>query len=239
MKGQEPVLDGELWKEIKAGESGWVLDEEEGQRCIIATLIKRDVWIDYFYLLKEHERSDTAITSRCFLDIAIGGQPAGRIVVGLYGNAVPRTVANFRALCTGVESTIVPGRKLCYRGCKFTRILPGRLVQAGDVVAGDGSAGESIYGLTFEDEGFSIRHSGPWLVSMTNAGPNTNSSQFFITMEAAPDLDGQYVVFGEVVEGISVVEAISKCGDPRFSGTADREVMIESCGALPAAPPGR
>lgn len=232
IRGQEPVLEGELWKEIKAHESGWVLDEEEGQRCLIVTLIKRDVWIDYDYLLKAHETSKVSITGKCYLDVSIGGTPSGRIIIGVYGNAVPKTAANFQALCSGEKGLGRSGRPLCYKGCKFTRVLPTRLCQAGDIVAGDGSSGESIYGRTFADESLELRHTKPGIVSMANAGPNTNSSQFFITMEEAPDLDGKYVVFGEVLEGLHVVQGIGECGDPQYSGAVDREVVIEDCGVL-------
>ncbi|CAE8611844.1 unnamed protein product [Polarella glacialis] len=237
IRGQPPVIDGELWKDIKAHDSEWVIDNEAGQRCLIVTLIKRDVWIDYDYLLKSHACADVEITHKCFLKISVdgesGSQSIGRLVVGLYGRTVPRTVENFRALCTGERGQGLLGKPLHYKGTVFTRVLPGILCQAGDVTHGDGTGGESIYGPVFDDEGFSVKHSKPGLLSMANRGPNTNASQFFITLDEAPDLDGRHVVFGEVLEGHEFLPVLGSCGDSQYSGSVERTVLIEDCGQLP------
>lgn len=231
LKGQEPVLAGDLWKEIKAHESGWVLDREDGQKCIVVTLIKRDIWIDYDYLLKEHELFLTRVTSKCYMDVTINGEATGRLVFGLYGQGLPRTTANFYSLCAGEKKLGSFGSTLHYKGCIFSRIVPGHIAQGGDVTGGTSPCGESIYGPTFLDENLKIRHSKRGLLSMVNVGPNTNGSQFFITMGECPELDGRNVVFGEVLEGFEVIQAIESQGDPKCTGRVLGEVVIQNSGA--------
>lgn len=169
------------------------------------------------------------MATRVFFDITIGGQPAGRIVFQLYPET-PRTSENFRALCTGERGAGRAGRPLHYRGCGFHRIIPGFMCQGGDFTRGDGTGGESIYGSKFEDENFTKRHTKPGLLSMANAGRNTNGSQFFITTVATPHLDGKHVVFGEVVEGMDVVRAMEAVGSRE--GRTSRPVVIAECGQL-------
>lgn len=167
---------------------------------------------------------------RVFFDMTVGGQPAGRIVMELYANEVPRTAENFRALCTGEKGTGKSGKPLHYKNSTFHRVIPDFMCQGGDFTRGNGTGGESIYGEKFPDEKFVRKHTGPGILSMANAGPNTNGSQFFICTVPCPWLDGKHVVFGQVVEGMDVVKAIEKVGSR--SGTTAKEVKIADCGQL-------
>ncbi|KAI0340271.1 peptidyl-prolyl cis-trans isomerase [Trametopsis cervina] len=151
-----------------------------------------------------------------YFDITIGGKPAGRVVFQLYSDIVPKTAENFRALCTGEKGIGQSGKPLWYEGSAFHRVIKGFMIQGGDFTAGNGTGGESIYGEKFEDEAFAVKHTKPFLLSMANAGPGTNGSQFFITCKETPHLDGKHVVFGEVIRGKSVVRAVEN--QPTSSG---------------------
>jgi cyclophilin family peptidyl-prolyl cis-trans isomerase len=150
---------------------------------------------------------DEAITHRTFLDIEADGIPLGRIIIGLYGKVVPKTVENFRALSTG-ENGYSLGYKLHYKGSRFTKIIPDFMMHAGDITTGNGQGGISVYGNSFHDENFYLRNIGKGMVGMVSRGRHTNASQFFITTVPADWIDGQFVLFGEVIEGWEVVEAI-------------------------------
>ena len=141
------------------------------------------------------------VTEKVFFDIEVDGSPAGRIGFGMFGDTVPKTVKNFSTLADGSAGIGNSGKQLHFKGSKFHRIIPGFMAQGGDFTAGNGTGGESIYGNKFEDENFSLKHTKPMLLSMANAGANTNGSQFFITFKETPWLDGRHVVFGEVIEG--------------------------------------
>lgn len=165
-----------------------------------------------------------------FFDMAINGEPAGRIVMELRADVAPKTVENFRCLCTGEKGGGQSGRPLHFKGSSFHRIIPQFMLQGGDFTNGDGTGGESIYGHRFDDETFELQHTGEGVLSMANAGPDSNGSQFFICTVKTEWLDGQHVVFGSVTEGMDVVKQIEALGSP--TGWTQKEVIIADCGQL-------
>jgi peptidylprolyl isomerase len=170
---------------------------------------------------------------RVFFDITIGDKAAGRIVFELFADAVPKTAENFRALCTGEKGMGTQGKPLHYKGCRFHRVIQQFMCQGGDFTRGNGTGGESIYGEKFKDENFQHKHTTPGLLSMANAGPNTNGSQFFITTVVTPWLDGKHVVFGKVTEGMDVVAKMEAAGSR--SGSTSADVVIADCGEMKVA----
>lgn len=169
--------------------------------------------------------------SRVFFDIAIGGVKAGRVAFELYNDIVPKTTENFRALCTGEKGVGSAGVPLHYKGSSFHRVIKGFMIQGGDFTQGNGTGGESIYGEKFEDENFERVHDKPFLLSMANAGPGTNGSQFFVTTVLTPHLDKKHVVFGEVINGKSIIRQIENLK----TQTGDKplhDATIIDCGEL-------
>jgi peptidylprolyl isomerase len=170
------------------------------------------------------------LNSKVFFDITIGDEPAGRIVMELYNTVTPKTCENFRALCTGEAGNASTGQPLHYKGSCFHRVIANFMIQGGDFTRGDGTGGESIYGEKFADENFKISHTERGQLSMANAGPGTNGSQFFITSGPTPHLDGKHVVFGKVIEGLDVVEKIE--GTKTKSDRPVEPCVIADCGEL-------
>lgn len=178
---------------------------------------------------------DTVIPTnpQVFFDISIGGRDAGRIVFELYSDVVPKTAENFRALCTGEKGVGKSGKPLHYKGCPFHRIIQDFMCQGGDFTNFNGTGGESIYGNKFADESFRGKagvHTGRGCLSMANAGPNTNGSQFFICTVDTEWLDGKHVVFGRAIKGMSVLDNMEAKGSR--TGTTSAPVVIANCGEL-------
>ncbi|XP_050419691.1 uncharacterized protein LOC126832786 isoform X2 [Adelges cooleyi] len=172
------------------------------------------------------------VRPRCFMDVAVDNILLGRIVFELFDDFCPLTCENFRALCTGEKGLGKnTGKPLHFQGVIFHRVVKSFMVQTGDFSAGNGTGGESIFGGTFPDENFDLKHDQPFLLSMANRGPDTNGSQFFITTQPTPHLDGVHVVFGRVVSGQPVVMQIEELGVDKNSRPL-QDAKVVKCGEL-------
>jgi peptidylprolyl isomerase len=166
------------------------------------------------------------VSEKCFFEITIDGKVAGKIVLGVFGKTTPKTATNFMTICKKTSND----KTLTYEGSPFHRVIPGFMLQGGDITAGNGTGGKSIYGSKFPDENFKNKHTVPGLLSMANAGPDTNGSQFFITTAVTPWLDGRHVVFGQVREGMDLVRQIEALGSQ--SGQTSKKIVISKTGEV-------
>lgn len=173
----------------------------------------------------------SAPNPRVWFDVSKGGTPLGRVLFELFMDVVPKTAENFRALCTGESGATASGIPKHFKGCTFHRVIKDFMIQGGDFTNHNGTGGESIYGEKFEDENFDIKHEIPGLLSMANAGPGTNGSQFFVTTVPTPHLDEKHVVFGKVLKGMGIVHEVENA-DKGENDAPIEKIVIEECGEL-------
>ncbi|ESQ47797.1 hypothetical protein EUTSA_v10022161mg [Eutrema salsugineum] len=171
---------------------------------------------------------------KVFFDMTVDGKPAGRIVMELFADTTPKTAENFRALCTGEKGMGKLGKPLHYKGSIFHGVDINYTLCGGDFIAGTGTGGESIYEERFfKDENFIRKHTGPGILSMWNFGGNKNGSEFMISMNENMDYDEEFVVFGQVVEGLDVITSImEQVGDESGWCKPSKPVVIANCGQI-------
>uniref|UniRef100_A0A1B6KG36 Peptidyl-prolyl cis-trans isomerase E n=1 Tax=Graphocephala atropunctata TaxID=36148 RepID=A0A1B6KG36_9HEMI len=200
-----PVWSEDTWLQEHAGET---LDTESDNKT---TAVEEEASV------KKHKNPQV------YFDISIGKVNVGRIIMMLRSDVVPKTAENFRCLCTHEKG-------YGYQGSSLHRIIPNFMCQGGDFTNHNGTGGRSIYGKKFDDENFTLKHTGPGILSMANSGPNTNGSQFFLCTNRTEWLDGKHVVFGHVMSGLDVIKKMEKCGTK--SGLPTEKVVISACGEI-------
>ena len=238
----EVLLKGDFFYSVRADDSTWELEDAPGGggarqvRVTLGKTKKNQKWDCCFM-----DEIDETMTVRCFMDIAVGGRKMGRVVYGLYGNAYPKTVENFRCLCTGEKGAVrvakskkIPPIRLHYKGTTIFRVVPGFVCQGGDVTHHPQNMnGRSIYGHRFEDEGFKIKHKGAGDLLMANFGEaNNNHSQFAVAMSHLTEFETKHVIFGKVVDGMDLLRVLELEGSGE--GNTKRPIQIVDCGELDA-----
>eukprot|EP00312_Isochrysidales_sp_CCMP1244_P002964 CAMPEP_0196688506 /NCGR_PEP_ID=MMETSP1090-20130531/16749_1 /TAXON_ID=37098 /ORGANISM="Isochrysis sp, Strain CCMP1244" /LENGTH=244 /DNA_ID=CAMNT_0042027431 /DNA_START=82 /DNA_END=816 /DNA_ORIENTATION=- len=225
--GASDETASEKWRHDKIAdfEAGGAMKEKHGTREALDAWMKEKVYgvggtMDKTLKIRGNPK--------VFFDMEIGGEAAGRVVMQLRADVVPKTAENFRQLCLKEEGE-------GYKGSSFHRVIPGFMCQGGDFTNHNGTGGKSIYGEKFEDENFQLKHTGKGVLSMANAGPGTNGSQFFLCTAKTAWLDGKHVVFGKVVKGMDVVVAVEAVGSQ--GGETSKKVVIKGCGELAASDP--
>lgn len=218
----------EIRKQLEVLKQRWAAEKQKQKSTFDGLFSKMSLYTEKAGV---RQARDISKCPRVYMDIKVGDAEPQRVVMALYNDTVPKTVENFRALCTGEKGASATGAMLHYKGSKFHRVIKRFMVQGGDFTRGDGTGGASIYGERFNDEAFVDKHERRGLLSMANAGPNTNGSQFFVTFAPASHLDDKHMVFGEVVSGMDVVDAVEAVE----TGESDRptvDVEIVDCGEL-------
>ncbi|KAJ1459537.1 cyclophilin-like domain-containing protein [Pelagophyceae sp. CCMP2097] len=227
---EDPGLLETLWKDKdRESLSAWTkvkVDDWEAKGKIFEkypTKEELDAWVNKQCAKQKKAALAKRSNPKVFFDITIGGEAAGRIVMELRADVVPKTAKNFLELCTGKHG-------FGYRACPFHRVIPGFMCQGGDFTNQNGTGGKSIYGETFADENFQLKHVTEGILSMANAGPGTNGSQFFLCTAKTAWLDDKHVVFGEVKDGMSVVRAVEAVGSQ--GGETSKPVLVAHCGEV-------
>jgi peptidylprolyl isomerase len=220
-KPTQPKIEEQKFKRVQIEE-----DSEEEEEA--ATEPAKSTQVTVKDTSAETAKKDDKWYASVFFEISIGGAKMGRIEMDLF-KETPKTSENFRALCTGEKGVGKGGKSLHFKNSKFHRIIPGFMAQGGDFTRHNGTGGESIYGEKFADENFVHRHAEKGVLSMANAGPNTNGSQFFMCFKATPHLNGKHCVFGKVrTSSFSLLDHLEKQGSP--SGATKSQVVITDCG---------